>query len=253
MSPIITGIGIGVSFDGAGDGDIYVPITPPDQANLRQWFDAGIGITLNGSGVAEWANQSGNNGKKLGQATPADQPIFTAEDPNFNNRPSIGFDGVSHFMQTVAFDTAIDIPGTVIIVQKKDVLGATVLFDGIDANDRWIFWNENSMSLAAGGFNLTTSITTDLVILSLSFNTGSGPLTPKGWHDGVLAGSGLLNHGTSTLLGGLTLATKWDGTAPWDGHIAEILIYDKILSLASHNDLGSQLADKYGLTWTDIV
>lgn len=64
--------------------------SPLDLSPLA-WYRADpIAITLNGSDVSAWADQSGN-GHHLLQATPANQPLYTAADANFNNQPSLTF------------------------------------------------------------------------------------------------------------------------------------------------------------------
>jgi hypothetical protein len=57
-------------------------------AALRLWLKADVGITLNGSDVAAWADQSGN-GFNLVQATAAQQPAYNAT--GFNGRPTVDF------------------------------------------------------------------------------------------------------------------------------------------------------------------
>lgn len=53
-------------------------------------LDAAKGITLNGSDVAAWADQSGNL-NHLAQSSAALQPVYTAANPHFRGKPSVDF------------------------------------------------------------------------------------------------------------------------------------------------------------------
>lgn len=67
--------------------------TPAKLPNLLAWYRSDKGITLNGSNVSAWADQSGN-GRHLAMGTAARQPAYSAADAVFNSRPSITTDGV---------------------------------------------------------------------------------------------------------------------------------------------------------------
>ncbi len=59
--------------------------TPASLPGLILWLRADLGITLAGSKVSAWADQSGN-GNDFTQAVDARRPTFTASDANFNNQ-----------------------------------------------------------------------------------------------------------------------------------------------------------------------
>lgn len=73
------------------------------------WWRADLGITLNGSTVSAWADQSGN-GFHLLQGTSGAQPTYSAASATYNNRPSLTFDGVDDQLQCASL--AIPAPGT---------------------------------------------------------------------------------------------------------------------------------------------
>ncbi|RIK75376.1 MAG: hypothetical protein DCC68_21240 [Planctomycetota bacterium] len=64
--------------------------TPALVPDLAFWYDAAKGITLNGSDVSAWADQSGA-ANHVAQATAALQPVYTASNPHFRGRPSVDF------------------------------------------------------------------------------------------------------------------------------------------------------------------
>lgn len=71
----------------------YLPSDNP--ASLVAWFRKGVGVTVTGSGVSAWADQSGN-GNNLLQATDTKRPIY-------DGSAVITFDGVAQFLKCAAF------------------------------------------------------------------------------------------------------------------------------------------------------
>jgi hypothetical protein len=59
------------------------------------------GITLNGTTVSAWADQSGN-GNDFAQATAGAQPLFVAADAGFNGMPAIYFQGTDNKLERAA-------------------------------------------------------------------------------------------------------------------------------------------------------
>jgi len=78
------------SFLAAPAGGGWTPLNLP---GIENWFKSDTGITLNGSTVSAW--QDSLTAKSVTQATPANQPAFTASNANFNNLPTVDFDNPS--------------------------------------------------------------------------------------------------------------------------------------------------------------
>ncbi len=68
---------------------IPIPIHTPTGVTCSLWLRADLGVTLNGTDISSWADQSGL-GNTFSQATAAKQPPYNAVDANLNNMPSIG-------------------------------------------------------------------------------------------------------------------------------------------------------------------
>ena len=77
------GVGVGVGFGHAAAGG---GASGPSAANLLVWYRADLGITLNGSTVSAWADQSGN-GHHLVQGTAVNQFDYIAS--ALNGKPGL--------------------------------------------------------------------------------------------------------------------------------------------------------------------
>lgn len=213
-------------------------------------LDAAQGITLNGSNVSGWADQSGQ-GNDATQGTAADQPGWISIDGNFNSQPSVSADGVSEFMESAIFSNGeIAQPNTIFAVMKYESLGGgtPILLDGIDAAKR------NAMFHGAADFSLYAGTTvvavhsrdTNAHVWGTLFNGAS----TKSWLDGTEASPA--TPGANPLSGITLFATVGGGSAYGPAKLAYLLIYNADLSDAAKNYIGNGLATRFGTTWTDI-
>jgi hypothetical protein len=116
--------GFGTGTAGAGAGGNFNPIPGLSPA---AYFKFNTGITVTGSGVSQWSDQSGN-GRHLLQATDANRPALQADG-------TILFDGAAHYLKCSAF--TLNQPFTVYLCVKQVswTLGRR-LFDGSGSNTR---------------------------------------------------------------------------------------------------------------------
>ena len=77
-------------------GGVNIPV--PLQYSPEIWLDAAAGVTESSGSVSGWADQSGNS-NDFSQLTGLRQPSYNASDSNFNNLPSISFDGSNDVLQ----------------------------------------------------------------------------------------------------------------------------------------------------------
>lgn len=118
---------------------------------IAAWYVADRGITLNGSTVSQWADQSGN-GYHLAQSTPDYQPTYSLT--SFNGKPGVTFDGVDDYLSNTslpAIATGTDLPLTVVIAFNTVVVPSV--------NNEYI-WS----------FNRSTTIRIDFGMLQSSGN-----------------------------------------------------------------------------------
>lgn len=74
---------------------------PTDISGCEFWVRADLGITLNGSAVSSWSDQSGN-GRDASNVVGAQQPAWVESVAAMNNRAAVSFDG-GDILTTAAF------------------------------------------------------------------------------------------------------------------------------------------------------
>jgi hypothetical protein len=113
---------------GHGGGAAFSPLALP---NLAAWYRADRGVTLNGSTVSAWADQSGN-GRTLSQGTGSAQPTFTAS--GIGSQAALSFDGGDYMDCAAAtFGAALTQPTTIYLVGYTAQDATRVLIDGTGA------------------------------------------------------------------------------------------------------------------------
>lgn len=190
-----------------------------NDGNTKAWFQQGIGITVTGSGVSKWADQSGN-GNDLNQGTDAARPAKQTDG-------SILFDGAAHYLKASAF--TLNAPETIYLVMKEiSWTDADHILDGNTTNAGAIVQGgvggspyiilyagsdaANNNNLAIGSYG----------ILSAVFNGASSSLTVNS----TTATTG--NPGVGNL-SGLTLAASGGGV----GQYANIQVKELIVRAAA--------------------
>jgi len=133
------GLGLGINqraenLEGMGGFDIS------NVSGLQRWYKFQTGITLNGSNVSKWDDQSGNN-VHLTQSTATQQPSY--------NSGNLGFDRVNDKMSmdsnialttftifmVISTDTTSSNNQTLLVVlylTVKTSLGMTLLYGDLD-------------------------------------------------------------------------------------------------------------------------
>lgn len=129
------------------------PWTPVDLgASLKGFYLASADKTI-ATGVSQWTDLSGNN-NHLTQATPANQPAWSAT--SFNGRPGITFDGLAHYLKSNAIGALFagnDTPVSIILAMQYASL----------ANDKYL-WSFGSSTLDTHFFTAARSAATKTVI-----------------------------------------------------------------------------------------
>lgn len=224
---------------------------------LKVWLDADDTTTITTvSGVSQWVDKSGT-GNTVVQETEAAQPAYVAAAQN--NRGVIRFNGSSHYLAKttpigglVGFSAA-----TCFVVDIADTSTSTdavvTCFESQGDQRTWQIIRPNG---SAGRFLDTSTSGTGTTTRSevgglqawtityFTFNTTSQTLSRTGTTaDTDLTGAALFN-GTSPLYVGV--GDPVDGGF-WDGDIAEIIFYNRVLSAREIEQVVSYLTIKWGI------
>ncbi len=187
----------------------------PPSADLAAWFRKGVGITSSAGAVSVWADQSGNTGRNLAQATGAAQPALQGDG-------TILFNGTSHLLKTAAF--TLNQPETVYL-RMKQVTWTNVdwIFDGLGYDVGQLIQAGATpnveLSANAGGLS-STDLAVDAWSSVVCVLNGAASLIQV---DAATVNAGA-TIGTGSM-GGFALGARFDGTQFGNIQVAEVLIY----------------------------
>ena len=226
------------------------PFSPKQVGGCQLWLRSDLGVTLNGTGVAQWNDQSGNANNVV-QATPANQPVWNASDANYGGKPSISFTQASSQVLTgpnftlaqpwsffwVATGTA---PST-----YKGVFGtvSSTLLAGTSNGSppKWTVSTMASTTTSAAtscivgwfsGFGVYGASPNDAMFLNVSTSINGSHAAGPGSFDGTALQVGCSNN-----------------TYFMDGTIAEIALFTNVITPSDVTNLMTYAGLQYGQTW----
>lgn len=235
---------------------------PSQIGGLTLWLKADSGITKDGSNlVSNWNDQSGNN-NHFTQTTGTAKPLFTANAKN--GLPAIVFDGTSDYMASAAF-TLGTFSLFAVASRKWQVPAYAGLFrhdltatsgQGLFTTSSAVYgWNSAEFVVSGNGFQDTQSpraigpygaLTNDTYHI---ISTGCGAsgtflkldrtsVARTTTNATITATSATAAIGTDAA----ALNADW-----WDGGIAELLIYNSVLSAGDITKVETYLSNKWAI------
>lgn len=224
------------------------PALPPGvpASGLVAFFMADQGITLNGGNVSAWADVSGS-GNHIAQATPGEQPQFV---PNWRNgRPAVLCqDSAREIIRATFVGGAIAQPFSWFVVGSWATTGAGVVAgSGSGARVYIRNFTGNVVSSFAEGANATTTIAMSEgeVFINRTILDGASTLQLI-----EAPGRPVLEETPGASPGGASMdgyRLFTDGAAnDWlNQHIAESLVYNRVLTTQEDLDVRAYLRTKY--------
>ncbi len=226
--------------------ETYDPDTfDPDAeiAGCVLWLKADTGVLTNLSGaVTNWLDQSGsgNHGSDVNGT-----PVFVAS--GIGGKPVVRFggNGSGEYVQTV---TSFTKPYTILTVSKLNGTDNNRLIASGTGNN-WLmgYWSGRKDSMHAGNWvhlAAAGSADTSAYLYTASQETGES----KFYRDGQILATSAYDLDISQL----SLGAWNTGGEDSDGDVAEVLIFNRVLSNAERNKVGHYLAHKYGLTTSHV-
>lgn len=267
---------------GLGVGTIPVlggppPITsllPNQVPGLQLWLkadtgvfsDAGVTLATNGATVQQWNDQSGN-GNNATQVTGAARPTYKTN--QLNSLPALTFDGVNAYLHNAYAGQ----PVTVLVVHSAQITGLgvsnqsnpLVASDSASTGEGYNLFGGFYTSLTGTGqwagtgmYVVNTSGTQQGSVIASSLNTwdilgarGVGQSSYEVWR-GINKGATTTFTGTAStpvnpLIGGSYSAHGTVGSLKFTGQIAEVVMYNTVLTAAQYQLVAQGLINKYNM------
>lgn len=219
-----------------------IPSGPPiPLTDLLLWFNASLGITMDGSNlVSAWSDQSGNHNDAI-QPSGINQPLFVPA--VINGQPVLRFNSGADFLK---FSQVNLIDSTIFIVlnasQGSGVIGSdNYADDGIELGYYWpiLFSSYTSIDSAIGYSDIFSYNAFHILQLRQSGSTSDGQL------DGTDLTVGSIHNEPINPIIDLIGYNGFNGG--FYGDIAEIIIYNAASSDSDRDQVTNYLQAKYGL------
>lgn len=264
------------------NGGEITEFNPADVAPVRAWLDADDADTITeaSGSVSQWADKSGNdyhfiqdNGSGLYQPATGTNTL--------NSKNVISFGGSAFLYNTADATNLHTGEGTVFVVSNAaggnddDVLyyimnsaseDAGSQFNGQGGVDvmeiymaklnnktaRWL--HQDNIGLGKREASLPDTAETQILFCDFEFSSAGLFGNDSGDTD-TLSGNmpASLNYTPAQVRLGAHGSTT-NNTSRWlTGDIAEVIVFDEVLSTADKNTIGEYLADKWGMSWTEVT
>jgi hypothetical protein len=233
---------------------------PTQLSGLVSWHRADLGVTLSGSNVTAWADQSGNGYNLTGTST--HYPTIVTSFSSFGNQPAIQFDPTS-------VGQFLTLGGTPTAHTACDVFA---VYYAETAPIEAAIWSNRGVSMPSGGTDLFFGYTTPGIAFAFSDNlpthgiTGGGGYTTRViqeasfeqssglytlWVNGTQTASGNFTPGTTTA--NINLANGYVGydqsnNEYFHGKLAELIIFNRRLTDAERAQVTNYLTARYAPT-----
>ena len=216
--------------------------SPTDISGLKLWLKADAGVTESGGVVTSWADQSSSGAN----ASAAGNPSYLAD--QINGLPAIEFDGSSMSGSQILSGTEASFFAVISFLSYKEV---GIIFEQHNGSDNMAFYRgfaENGLPQSRtriyNGTDLSGTITSNdnqFYILSCTINDSNANL----FLDGSADNDGFAGDITA---GGNYFIARWEGGgSDTPCKIAELLVYDNVLSSANRESVDTYLNGRYAI------
>jgi hypothetical protein len=246
------------TFEVGGGGTVKIiqhPAANPDAlpvtTGLFARFNASDLVLADGAKVATWADSSGN-ARDATQGTDALRPLYRASVAGFNNKPAVENTAAGGFMTASGGipdeSTMFVVHRTVTSVGAVGVLSASGSLAGpTDGSPRLILQDNGGTLRTYNHLSGTPYATVSAISINTSYITAlttGTTVNRNAWLNGV---SKYSNVAFATG-GGNDLITLFSGyNGSYKGMIAELIVYNRVLTGGEITQVTSFLQTKYGI------
>jgi hypothetical protein len=236
--------------------------SPANLSGLSLWLKADAGVTLSGSNVTAWADQSGS-GNNATVENSGEEPTFVSSFSN--SKPAIQFNGTTQLL-IVADSSSLDFINTSIFIVLKrtgDGTGNEITFmkNGSILTDDAVYWNcarlnngNSTFTLNVGGSRPDLDTNTDLTsgnptILELTYNGTDSFIYTNGSQTATYSEpTGSIETTSGSLqIGGYNKSFNNPGGELFNGQIAEIVMYNRAVTGTERQQVEAYLNTKYAI------
>lgn len=218
-------------------------------SNLKLWLRSDLAVTSSSNYISSWGDVSGWNNDAT-QATSGNQPTIVANEINGKN--IIRFNGTTSKMSLPASSTLgiQSNPYEMFMVAKSSSSNIQFLISGATNEQfeyhlngttgaRFIPITSTYLDLGTSG-NFTDGNTH---VFSARASSSGGAVRVDG-NDGGTSSANILSSNS----GALQLGARSDGNYYFNGDIAEVILYNSVLSSSDRSTVEQYLANRYGIT-----
>ncbi|MEM6347837.1 MAG: lamin tail domain-containing protein [Bacteroidota bacterium] len=222
------------------------------QAGLSAWLAADLDTT-EGSMIANWRDRSGQ-GADASQSNSSKLPQYISD--GINGHSILRFDGLDDWFKINQLAATLSDSSTVFAIfrpriQSGDGYYLSSHFGGSNRvkfghrSNGELIYDDDAVTLASGDFRGRATMTSFSLYPDLKaqgyVNASAGPA----WTSAYI----------STGADRVSIGQEFDGSGAdsqtsnhWSGDLAELILYERVLSIEEHQKVASYLAIKYGLS-----
>jgi alpha-tubulin suppressor-like RCC1 family protein len=226
---------------------VFTSQSSPTATGLELWLKADAGATKDGSGnVSAWADQTGNY--PVTQSSSANDPTYVASD--INGKPALNFNGSQWLYNSSSMGAAVNSDITMITVatttgnsgmQESLMLGNR---SGNYTNRALGYYQSRDVFDIVNAFYLGAAAPPASTYVAQELTVNSSLTTATFYRNGIQTAS-LSISGLANISSGVEVGSPL-GNVPWQGRIAEVLVYNHQLTSTELAQTDGYLADKYG-------
>ena len=253
-----TGSGITCSAPAPVSGQVlaFTGQSPGGLTGLKLWLESNVGVTLSGSNVTAWADQSGNGNNATAAAN---FPVFSAS-AGPGSTPQIAFAyGQSLASSTNVLTSGHDRTVWVVGTQRGNTVGGAILFTKSTPYAAMYVTESSPSYVYSDGIAVSDTISVIPSTASHLFEWDYHIGSPIAFYvDGVaqtVSGGNIANadNGTAGYIvgGGGAVISSWSYLGqPTPSDIEEVIVDDHLATGTERTNVGGYVQGKYGLTIT---
>lgn len=239
------------------------PFSPADITGLSLWLKADAGVTVSGASVTEWADQSGNGLDVVPDFTNADITLASSV-AKFNNKPAILFGVTNENGDVGLYNNNPFIGKSVFLVYSLESVSGfqySVAYENNGINAYTSYEEDEEPNRKFGGYfngffdsDTTSALGTAYIrtVIADGDEEENDPLDfyINGESDGSLVGSGFYNLRSEIVIGNGGAREAGPSPSinqPFQGYIAEVVVYTTVLTTPEREQVETYLNDKYAI------